>query len=197
MGGGTFDVSIANIDSTGVRVIAVGGDRELGGKDIDETMKKLVINDLRSSKGKVLDEYGNHQVDLAVEKAKIELTKNTFAAIAIQNLSTTTGSIPYYKKITISLSIIDSSEIFSKDFSSLILGTYSNTLFILTEEDATNEEVIEALKAAQAYDFVSKMQEGIDSIIYEGGKNFSGGQKQRLAIARALVKKPSLIIFPT
>lgn len=99
-GGGTFDVSIANIDSTGVEVIAVGGDRELGGKDIDETIKKLVINDLRSSKGKILDEYGNHQVSLAVEKAKIELTKNTFAAIAIQNLSTTTGSIPYYKKIT-------------------------------------------------------------------------------------------------
>ena len=51
------------------------------------------------------------------------------------------------------------------------------------------------MKAAQAYDFVSKMEDGIDSVIYEGGKNFSGGQKQRLAIARALVKKPSLIIL--
>lgn len=99
-GGGTFDVSIANIDSTGVEVIAVGGDRELGGKDIDEIIKKLVINDLRTRKGKILDEYGNNQVALAVEKAKIELTKNTFAAISIQSLRTTTGIIPYYKEIT-------------------------------------------------------------------------------------------------
>lgn len=76
----------------------------------------------------------------------------------------------------------------------LFTGTISENIK-WGKEDATNEEIIEALKAAQAYDFVSKMQEGIDSIIYEGGKNFSGGQKQRLAIARALVKKPSLIIL--
>lgn len=63
------------------------------------------------------------------------------------------------------------------------------------KENASDEEVIEALKAAQAYDFVSKMKDNINSVIYEGGKNFSGGQKQRLTIARALVKKPSLIIL--
>ena len=63
------------------------------------------------------------------------------------------------------------------------------------KEDATDEEVIEALKAAEAYDFVSNMENGINSMIYEGGKNFSGGQKQRLTIARALVKKPSVIIM--
>lgn len=63
------------------------------------------------------------------------------------------------------------------------------------KENATDEEVVEALKAAQAYDFVSKMKDNINSVIYEGGKNFSGGQKQRLTIARALVKKPSLIIL--
>lgn len=76
----------------------------------------------------------------------------------------------------------------------LFTGTISENIK-WGKENATNEEIIEALKAAQAYDFVSKMKEGIDSIIYEGGKNFSGGQKQRLAIARALVKKPSLIIL--
>ena len=76
----------------------------------------------------------------------------------------------------------------------LFTGTISENIK-WGKEEATNEEIIEALKAAQAYDFVSKMQDGIDSVIYEGGKNFSGGQKQRLAIARALVKKPSLIIL--
>lgn len=63
------------------------------------------------------------------------------------------------------------------------------------KEDATKEEIVEALKNAQAYEFVTKMENGIDSYIYEGGKNFSGGQKQRLTIARALVKKPSVIIL--
>lgn len=63
------------------------------------------------------------------------------------------------------------------------------------KEDATDEEVIEALKAAEAYDFVSNMENGINSMIYEGGKNFSGGQKQRLTIARVLVKKPPVIVM--
>lgn len=63
------------------------------------------------------------------------------------------------------------------------------------KEDATEEDVNKALQVAQAYDFVSAMKDGINSVIYEGGKNLSGGQKQRLTIARALVKKPSIIIL--
>ena len=63
------------------------------------------------------------------------------------------------------------------------------------KEDASEEEIIDALKGAMAYEFVIGMKDGIDSVIYEGGKNFSGGQRQRLTIARALIKKPQVIIL--
>lgn len=61
--------------------------------------------------------------------------------------------------------------------------------------DATEEEMREALRAAQALDFVEEMKDGLDTRVLQGGKNFSGGQKQRLTIARALVKKPEILIL--
>ncbi|HZS92093.1 MAG TPA: ABC transporter ATP-binding protein [Chloroflexota bacterium] len=61
--------------------------------------------------------------------------------------------------------------------------------------DATEEEVIHAAEIAQATEFISAMGEGFDSRIAQGGTNVSGGQKQRLSIARALVRKPEIYIF--
>lgn len=78
-----------------------------------------------------------------------------------------------------------------------------NTLFSGTirenmkwgKEDATDEEIIEALKKAQAWEFVSKYEDGLDHRVEQGGANFSGGQKQRLCIARALMKSPKILIL--
>jgi ATP-binding cassette subfamily B protein len=61
--------------------------------------------------------------------------------------------------------------------------------------DATDDEIITALKAAQAWDFVSEMPKGLDTYIQQGGTNVSGGQKQRLCIARAMLKHPAILIL--
>ena len=63
------------------------------------------------------------------------------------------------------------------------------------KEDATDEEIKHALDIAQATDFVSKMPDGLESPIAQGGTNVSGGQKQRLSIARAIVRKPEIYLF--
>ncbi|MBQ0083680.1 MAG: ABC transporter ATP-binding protein [Clostridiales bacterium] len=63
------------------------------------------------------------------------------------------------------------------------------------DENATDEQIIEACKLAQADDFVSSFPDGYDTYIEQGGTNVSGGQKQRLCIARALLKKPKIIIL--
>lgn len=63
------------------------------------------------------------------------------------------------------------------------------------KEDATEEEIRHAADIAQATEFISEMKDGIDSVIAQGGTNVSGGQKQRLSIARALVRRPEIYVF--
>ncbi|MEK3977952.1 ABC transporter ATP-binding protein [Psychrobacillus sp. FSL K6-2836] len=63
------------------------------------------------------------------------------------------------------------------------------------KQDATQEEIEHAARIAQAEDFISKMDDEYDAVITQGGSNVSGGQKQRLSIARALVRKPDIYVF--
>jgi ATP-binding cassette subfamily B multidrug efflux pump len=76
----------------------------------------------------------------------------------------------------------------------LFSGTVRSNL-LYGNPDATEDELWTALEIAQARDFVEQMEDGLDAAISQGGTNVSGGQRQRLAIARALVKRPELYIF--
>lgn len=77
---------------------------------------------------------------------------------------------------------------------SLFSGTITDNLQY-GKEDANEEEIMDALKTAQAIDFVMEKEEGIQANIEQAGANLSGGQKQRLSIARAIIRKPEIYLF--
>jgi ATP-binding cassette subfamily B protein len=76
----------------------------------------------------------------------------------------------------------------------LFSGTIASNLDY-GKEDATEEEMWAALRTAQAEDFVRAMPGGLQAVIAQGGSNVSGGQRQRLAIARALIRHPEIYLF--
>jgi ATP-binding cassette, subfamily B, multidrug efflux pump len=76
----------------------------------------------------------------------------------------------------------------------LFSGTVRSNL-LNGKPDATDDELWEALRIAQGEDFVREMPEGLDAPIAQGGTNVSGGQRQRLAIARAVVRRPDIYLF--
>lgn len=76
----------------------------------------------------------------------------------------------------------------------LYTGTIRSNM-LWAKEDASDEEIMQALKDACADEFVSKFEDGLDHPVYQGGKNLSGGQKQRLSIARSLLRKPKILIL--
>lgn len=121
--------------------------------------------------------------------------------------STLVNLIPRFYDVTegsIRVNGVDSQEVPQEELRSkigfvpqkalLFTGTIAENIRF-GKEDATDEEVAHAAQIAQATDFIERMPDGYDARIEQGGSNVSGGQKQRLSIARALVRRPDLYVF--
>ncbi|WP_366161241.1 Hsp70 family protein [Bacillus infantis] len=98
-GGGTFDVSVADIHDGNIVVRCVGGDRRLGGSDIDKTMLDKIKHELESVKGCRLSKTGIYELSLAVEKTKIHLSNNETASINSRFTTITGEKVQYFKKV--------------------------------------------------------------------------------------------------
>lgn len=122
--------------------------------------------------------------------------KSTIANLLPRFYDVTEGSIKIYGKDIRSykLSQVRKFVVSVPQKASVISGTVAENIR-MGKPDASDEEITEALKTAQAYDFIEKLPEGINAPVLQGGKNFSGGQKQRLTIARAVVSKPAVLIL--
>jgi ABC-type multidrug transport system fused ATPase/permease subunit len=77
----------------------------------------------------------------------------------------------------------------------VLFATSIRENLLLTRKDATEEDMYEALRKVEAYDFVNDLKDKLDTFVGSEGGQLSGGQKQRIAIARALLKKPKLILM--
>lgn len=122
--------------------------------------------------------------------------KSTIANLLPRFYDATEGTVKIYGKDIRSykLSQVRRFVVSVPQKASVISGTVAENIR-MGKPDASDEEITEALKTAQAYEFIEKLPEGINAPVLQGGKNFSGGQKQRLTIARAVVSKPDVLIL--
>ncbi len=184
--------------------------------NIDESIKDIALNKLKESKQKGVIEFKNVSFTYpgsnkpCVENISFKTKPGTTTAIigsTGSGKSTIINLIPKFYDATTGEILLDGINI--KDLPSDIvrdrLGFVPQTALLFKgtirsnlefgKKDASTEEINKALDVAQATHFVSKLSEGVDSFVSQNGKNFSGGQKQRLCIARALVKQAEIYIF--
>ncbi|CAL59300.1 ABC transporter ATP-binding protein [Mycoplasmopsis agalactiae] len=178
-------------------------------------------DNLRVEKGEIIDEYDveiknlsfkyyDASPNFAIANVDISLPyrkslgiigpmgsgKSTIVNLLVNNYKYKEGSIKIGNK---EVSLVNSKNLHETvgivhQEALLYTGTIRSNM-LWAKDDASDEEIMQALKDACADDFVSKFEDGLDHPVYQGGKNLSGGQKQRLSIARALLRKPKILIL--
>ena len=152
------------------------------------------------------DEYLLNNISFKVNKGETV----AFIGSTGSGKSTLINLIPRFYDVTDGEILVDGVNVKNYKLHTLhnIIGYISQRAFMFTgsvkdnitfgdngKKESTKEEIIKALDVAQAIDFVNKMDKGIDSHIARGGTNISGGQKQRLGVARAIARNPEIYIF--
>ncbi|MCE6056593.1 ABC transporter ATP-binding protein [Mycoplasmopsis agalactiae] len=178
-------------------------------------------DNLRVEKGEIIDEYDveiknlsfkyyDASPNFAIANVDISLPyrkslgiigpmgsgKSTIVNLLVNNYKYKEGSIKIGNK---EVSLVNSKNLHETvgivhQEALLYTGTIRSNM-LWAKDDASDEEIMQALKDACADDFVNKFEDGLDHPVYQGGKNLSGGQKQRLSIARALLRKPKILIL--
>lgn len=163
----------------------------------------IVFNDVYFKYYDKAEKFTLYDIDLKIESGEtIGIIGSTGSS-----KSTLVSLIPRLYDVTSGEVIVGGTNVKDYDLdtlrNSVAMVLQKNVLFSGTikenmrwgNENATDEEIIDACKLAQADEFITSFPKGYDSYIEQGGVNVSGGQKQRLCIARALLKKPKIIIL--
>ena len=186
---------------------------------LDHELKMTVREKTTGTENDGTIEFRNVVFDYKDEESNIKRALNNVSFVAKKGETTaiigSTGSgkstvlnlIPRFYDVTDGAVLIDGVDVREMDFASIYekLGYIPQQAFLFSgtiadnlrygNEDATDEELWEALKIAQSRDFVEKLPDKLNSMVSQNGTNLSGGQRQRLCIARAIVKKAKFYMF--